>query len=90
MATIKVLCRNSRLTCLAMMSGAVLTILLLFWGFQQQALGALDTRMRAVEVRQSAVLATLDSISKQLDRIEAQVDRIEAQGLRGPAVTAKP
>ena len=67
-------CNNNRLTCLGIISGAVVTVLLLFWGFQQNALGALDTRLRTVESRQAAVMANQETMMDTLRRIEAKLD----------------
>lgn len=74
MALIRAACNNKRLTCLATMSSAVLVILLTFWGFQQSALGALDTRLRTVESRQAAVMANQETMMDTLRRIEAKLD----------------
>lgn len=71
-------CGNNRLKCMAMLSGAVLMILLLFWGFQQSALGALDSRLRTVESRQAAVMANQETMIDALRRIEAKLDARQA------------
>ena len=71
-------CNSNRLKCLAMLSGAVLGILILFWTCQQSALGALDTRLRTVESRQAAVMANQETMMDTLRRIEAKLDMRQA------------